>query len=238
MLCPTNEDDAAWSARLEAFLDHVRRPAAIVAGNDELAVQVAEACTRRGWGVGDQVAIVGCDDDPLLCRSSHPALSSIQVPWSAIGAVAARTLQRLVHGKPIPEWQDLAPTGVSLRASTANRLPQDPLLEAVAHRLRQRASLHLGLDGLLAGLPASRSTLERRWRQVHGGTLLAQLRRERITLAQQALDRGLTVEDAARDSGFRTVARLREAFRLVCGVAPATWRRMRHQGGNRARPQA
>ena len=80
-------------------------------------VQVSEACRLADLRVPDDVAIVGVDDDDLLCELARPSLSSVALPSEQIGAEAAALLERLLNRQEAATRPDLASTARGGRAS-------------------------------------------------------------------------------------------------------------------------
>jgi LacI family transcriptional regulator len=75
-----------------------RRPTAIFAANDLLAIGVLTALREAGVVVPRDIALVGYDDIPAAALVS-PALTTMRQDWSAIGAAAAALLlDRLGQG--------------------------------------------------------------------------------------------------------------------------------------------
>ena len=60
-----------------AWLQSLPKPVGIMACNDIRGRQVIEACLRAGLRVPDDVAVVGVDEDHLLCELANPTLSSV-----------------------------------------------------------------------------------------------------------------------------------------------------------------
>lgn len=94
--------DDSFESGIEAgrlLLEISPRPTAIVAGNDEMAVGVLHAAAQAGVQVPSQLSVAGFDDTPLAVRAL-PALTSMRVPWGAMGAEAVR---RIAAGAaPVP----------------------------------------------------------------------------------------------------------------------------------------
>lgn len=74
------------------------RPTAIIACNDEMAAGVLHAAAQSGVTVPERLSVVGFDDTPLAARTLPP-LTSMQVPWQAMGAEAVR---RITSPEPSP----------------------------------------------------------------------------------------------------------------------------------------
>ena len=61
------------------------------------AYHLAEACRSQGLQIPEDVAILGADDDELVCNFSDPPLSSIDQNAYGIGYAAAETLQSMLQ---------------------------------------------------------------------------------------------------------------------------------------------
>lgn len=71
----------------ESLLGGGKRPTAVFAANDNIALGVIAAAHRFGITVGQDLALVGYNDTPLSARLSTP-LSSVRVPLAQIASTA------------------------------------------------------------------------------------------------------------------------------------------------------
>jgi LacI family transcriptional regulator len=94
------------------------RPTAIFAASDELARGAIEAARALGMTVPDDLSIVGFDDTEIA-RIASPPLTTIRQPLQEMGAVALRTVLRLVAGEKIDSNHVELATELVVRASTA-----------------------------------------------------------------------------------------------------------------------
>lgn len=83
-------DEAFAAAR--ALLDRPDRPTAVFCGNDELAMQVYNAAGRLGLSIPDDLSVVGFDDHRLISEGLRPALTTVALPYVAIGRLAVDVL--------------------------------------------------------------------------------------------------------------------------------------------------
>ena len=100
------------------MLDHPDPPTAIVAANDQMALGAYEALRQRGLRVPEDVSVVGFDDLPGA-RWSSPPLTTVHQPLSEMGALAARTVLRLVRGEQLEVPRLELATALVVRESTA-----------------------------------------------------------------------------------------------------------------------
>jgi LacI family transcriptional regulator len=94
------------------------RPTAIFAASDELARGVIEAARSFGMSVPDDLSVVGFDDTEIA-RIASPPLTTVRQPLQEMGAVALRTVLRLVAGEKIDSNHVELATELVVRASTA-----------------------------------------------------------------------------------------------------------------------
>lgn len=73
------------------LLDRVPQLTAIFAHNDYMAIGALRAVHDRGLRVPEDISIIGCDDIDLAGFVT-PALTTVQIPFEALGAAAVRML--------------------------------------------------------------------------------------------------------------------------------------------------
>ena len=76
-------------SRLGTFLAALPKPCGIFAANDLVADLVLHCCRQNGFAVPESIAVVGVDNDKLICENSTPTLTSV-----APGSRSARRYRR------------------------------------------------------------------------------------------------------------------------------------------------
>jgi LacI family transcriptional regulator len=198
----------------------------LFACQDICAAFASEVCRTAGLRVPDDVAILGVDDDDLLCELARPPLSSIRVPSERIGYDASAQLDRLLRGaEPPPDPVRLAPLGVTTRRSSDILATTDPDVRAALAFIRSRPHVPIDVSDVVREATVCRRVLERRFRQEIGRSLGAEIRRTRLERAKQLLtDTHYSVEDIAHLSGCHTVKQLWLLFRRHLGQTPREYR--------------
>jgi DNA-binding LacI/PurR family transcriptional regulator len=95
---PTHDNDD-WREAINSLLDRAEPPTAIVAFNDEVALQVYTVCRARGLQIPRDLSVTGCDDI-LSAQYVHPPLTSVRVPAYEQGRLAMQLLVRTLAGDP------------------------------------------------------------------------------------------------------------------------------------------
>lgn len=94
-----------------------KRPTAIVALNDSMAIGAMRAIQERGLRVGADIAVTGFDDTPLV-QYLTPPLTSIRQPISQVGQHVVSILVRLIENAPAAQTQILLPPRLIVRSSS------------------------------------------------------------------------------------------------------------------------
>ena len=96
-----NTDVLGWEARGELegaaiaeWLQSLPRPLAVFACNDVRGRQIIDACSQSELSVPEEVAVIGVDDDEVICELSNPPLSSVQPDTLRLGYEGAALLGR------------------------------------------------------------------------------------------------------------------------------------------------
>lgn len=211
---------------LIAFLKKLPKPVGLMAANDTVGVKVAGACHEAGLDVPDAVAVVGVDNEDILCQLSATHLSSIPFDREEIGLRAAERLDALMRGL-IAAMPPLAvpPLPVVVRASSDVVIASDPLVRDAMRLIRDKGG-RLGADEVAPGVNSSRRNLERRFRKNTGRGLLEEIHRVRVIAAKRLL-RGtdLPVNKIAAATGFNSPARFSDIFKRYSGASPLEFRR-------------
>jgi LacI family transcriptional regulator len=219
-------DALLHTADLVRWVRDLPRPIGLMACNDVRARQVLTACDEAGIAVPDEIAVVGVDNDEVVCMFCNPPLSSIDQDVQRLGYEAAAMLDRLMRGKSCPQDVVLDLTvQVQSRASTNVLAVADPELREVVRYIRDHACEGLTLDGLVERFSLSRSTLQR-WFARHvrrsPSDEIDRVRLDRIKELMTATD--LPLSEIAYRSGFEHFESMHRLFKTKIGTTPSEYR--------------
>lgn len=216
---------AEWARRLP-------KPAGVLACYDIMAQRLLDACRDARIAVPDEVAVLGVDDDPLLCDLASPPLSSVIPNTRRTGYEAAAILSRLMDGERVPPKAVLIPPlGIHTRQSTDVLALEDRDIAAAVRFVREHACDGATVADLLKAVPLSRRVLESRYRKATGRTPHQDFLRIRIERVKQLLaETDHSLERIADLAGFNHPEYMSVAFKRETGMTPGQYRR-------RARPK-
>jgi LacI family transcriptional regulator len=216
-----------WNDALPRWLASLPRPVGVFASHDPQGVQVSEVCRLSDLRVPDDVAIVGVDDDDLLCELARPSLSSVALPSEQIGVQAAALLERLMAGKRPPRGPlQLPPCGVVVRQSSDILAIAEQDVAAAVRFIRQNGNRPIRVADVLEAVPVSRRGLERQFRTVLRRGIWEEIRRDHLERGKALLTGSeLPMSEVARRAGFSDSRQLSVVFRQETGLTPTAYRR-------------
>ncbi len=212
---------------LGEWLRGLQKPVGVVACNDTRAVQLLNAARECEIEVPDEVAVVGVDNDMILCDLADPPLSSVEHNTRRIGYEAATLLDKMMRGAPPPPEPVLVnPLHVVVRQSSDVTAIRDAEVAAAVRFIREHAHEGINVDHVVATLPISRSALERRFMRGVGRTIKSQINRERIRRIKDLLSHtDYKLSTIADQVGIAHAEYLNVMFKEVVGMTPGAYRK-------------
>jgi len=220
---------AADDEAVEEWLVSLPKPVGLLACYDIRGRQALEACRRAGLSVPDEVAVLGVDDDAVLCGLSSPPLSSVIPDAIGAGRVAAELLEALMRGERLDrdEWL-LPPVGIAMRQSTDVLAIDDEIVTAAMRYIREHACTGIRVADLVRAVGVRRRVLERRFTLRVGHTPHEEIARVQFRRVEQLLaETDLPLATIAARAGFRHPEYMTVAFTRRHGTSPSRWRRAR-----------
>lgn len=216
----------AQNAWLKRTFHALPKPLGVFCYSDYDAAKIETICLEAGYAVPDDIAILGVDNDPLVCENSHIPLSSVRHDLFRVGYEGAALLDRLMHGGKAPAEPILIPPrGIETRASTDSFVASDPVVRSVIKFFKENLGRDIGLRDAAeaAGLPVHK--LKAHFRNVLGEPVYATLSRLRLLEAKRLLAHSdQSVKEIASKTGFCHAQHLNTAFRRSELCTPTAYR--------------
>ena len=217
---------------MAVWLQSLKLPVGIMACDDARAHHLLEACRRLGLQVPEDVAILGVDNDQLMCELCQPPLSSIETGIREVGYEAAATLDRMLTGKQPKRMRTLVPPGkLVARRSTDILTVPDEQVAAALRFIRDHATEPIQVLDVARTVGISRSTLDHHFRQVVGRTAHDEIERVRQNMARSLLENtNWPLRIVAAKSGYRNEQYMCKVLRRALGQTPGQYRNVARHG--------
>jgi LacI family transcriptional regulator len=214
---------------LVAWLESLPKPVGVFAVSDYRARHVLDACEQAGIPSPQQVAVLGVDNEQVICDHVVPRLSSVARNDTLEGYRAAELLHSCLRGDaPADADEPVPPLEVVSRESTAAFAVADTRLKQALEYLLDNVTDPITVEELAEHVDVSRRWLEYAFRDALGETPYQYLQRQRLLLAKRLLteEPEAKVYRIAQRTGFSSVKQLSAAFQRAFGVTPGDYRKL------------
>ena len=209
-----------------ASLRTLPRPCGVFCANDMIAQKVMAEANRLGLRIPHDLAVIGVDDDELICENTRPALTSVLPDFAAAGWTIAACLERLIRGERVAKCT-YGPVAVVKRASTRWTPRDDPKVSRAlqfirAHYLEQS----LRSESVVGVMGCSRRLADLRFREVTGHSIrdeIHELRLERAYALLRNPNQAITPIPAL--CGYASEPFFKRMFKQTTGLTMRDWRK-------------
>lgn len=226
----TLNDNGLWCEELfePNAATRLKRPAAVLAANDDRAFDLVKALAAKRIAIPRQVAILGVDNDILFCENAHPRISSVQPDFKEEGRLAAETLDRMMRGEPPTKNVLLVGAkGIFQRESTTERSHSGHLVQKAVAYIDSHALEGISVTDVVRHLKCSRRLADLRFRELQGRTILDAIMERRLDEVKRLLATTREKMDAiAEVCGYRNPTYLKYLFKKRYGITMRDFRNL------------
>lgn len=217
---------ASEARAIRSWLRKLPKPVAVFCSHDLRAHQVLTLCKSTGIAVPNEVAILGVDDDAILCGFTTPTISSIDPNGFETGREAVRIAREMLRSRKarrIPPCSLVKPLRLIVRESS-EIYPVDPpwLSDALVYITRNAAS-GITPANVFAHIGLSHTAIGQTFRRVLGKSVQDVISKTRLECACRLLETGVSVTEASKRSGFASVQYFCRVFSSAFGKSPLIW---------------
>jgi LacI family transcriptional regulator len=229
-----NQADVAvvvdWRAHMESIsrqITELPKPLAVFTGQDKLAVNLIEVCSKSGILVPDEIAVLGVGNIDFLCECAVVPLSSVDTNLCELGYAAAAQLGKLMDGEIDNHEPPVTVPIKSIinRRSTEAIAVRHPAVAKALELMRSEFSNGLELEAVYACSGITKRGLEKAFQRHVNDSPASVLRRIRLDYAKNRLSQtDLKVESIAAECGYSNSSNLSNAFSREIGMSPQEYR--------------
>ena len=228
---PSSITRPARDGYLDGLVPWVRalpKPVGLLAACDDLARQMLELFVAAGIRVPEDVAVLGIDNESLICDNTQPPLTSIQPHFEEEGYQAARLLDAMMTNDGVQPVTVLCGVShVSERHSTRPVSQAGMLIQKALSFIQANASCDIGVDDVVRHLKVSRRLADLRFREVCGKSIMSTIRDVRLDhVAKLLRESDLLIGEIARCCGYANENGLRNQFKAKFKMSMYDYRKV------------
>lgn len=210
------------------WLKSLPKPAAVMAVHDIRATHVLEAAVNTEIKVPEAVAVIGVDNDELLCDFTEPRLTSVFPDHVHEGELAAAELKRaLSRNECLNRTRTIRSKKKSIveRGSTANISPAAHLVDTAQTYIARNAVKGISVRDVVKHLGVSRRLADLRFRECTGKTILETIQEVKLEELKRILTISAdTIKKITRSCGFNDEIHAKHLFKRKFGMTMREWR--------------
>lgn len=200
----------------------------LFACNDDCGKLVSVACQSAGIIVPDDVAILGVDNDEMICLPNDPPLSSIALDFENAGFQAASLLDKIMKGEDKSASQRIVlhSINVEIRQSTDTFAVSDPEVALALRFIRDNSRRAICVPDVVDKVCMSRRGLEYRFKAVLSRSInkvIRELRTEQVSA--MLIETNLSISQIAYKLGFTDIEHISRYFRSNKEITPTEFRK-------------
>jgi LacI family transcriptional regulator len=218
-----------WSnsyMQLDDWLSSLPKPVGLLACDDNFALQISGICKINGIQIPEEIALLGVDNDELICNLSDPPISSIVLDAEKGGYEAGRLIDRYIKsGKKDSFNIVIKPTRFELRASTEKYDISNQYISKVVNYINDNLISEITVEELVQLTPFSRRYLEVKFKEEMNVPIYQFILQGRIEyLSCLLLTTNRSLIDLAIESGFNDGKNISRLFKKIKGCTPTEFR--------------
>ena len=212
------------------WLKTVPKPVGLLACNDDRGQHILEVCKRLGFRVPEDVAVIGVDNDPMICDIGDPPLTSIALNVESAGYEAAKLLNQMINHQKIKGQQiNVSPTHIVQRQSTDLLAVDDPEVAAAIRFIKENAKNKILVKDVVKTTRISRRALEQRFRETIHRSIYDEIRQVRVEwISKLLIETELPISHISSLFNFTDVEHISRYFKKEKGIGLREFRKL-HQ---------
>ena len=216
---------------LKKLLRELPIPTALLAENDDCAVELITATLNTGLKIPEEVVVLGVNNDALRCEFAPVPISSIDENMAGVGFAAAELLDAIFHGRPVKSSPLLLPPlRVVPRRSTDYMAIGDKVVAELLTQLSLRYTEPINADIASSWAPLSKRHLHALFKRETGRSVFDYITELRLRRAEELLaGTDLKLQSVAERSGLSGDHQLIRAFKKKHGKTPEQYRQFAHR---------
>ena len=212
---------------LSKWLSALPKPTAVMAVHDLRAIHVIEAAAMANIRIPRDLALIGVDNDELLCDTAEPTLTSIAPDHIRLGELAAEALNGLLNGTNLHHSLTIRSSAKTIveRQSAKPVTPATRLVQQASAFIRRNALKGISAVDVVNHLGVSRRLADARFRQFTGQSILAAILKMRLDEVKRRLrDTDTPIAKITAACGFKGENYAKKLFRSRFGMSMRAWR--------------
>ena len=211
---------------LNNWLKKLPKPIAVLCCNDDFGQILINSCSMAAIKVPHEIAILGIDNDELICNITSPNLSSISRNHSKTASSVCSILDEMMNGTRMHRhFISTEAVEVMERASTDTVSTGDSDVAEAITFISSNIRLPITVNDVAAVGNFSVRVLNSRFKKLTGNTIHQEIQFRKLSMFKQLLKQNLSIKEIAFELGFQDISHVSRWFSHLEGTSPLEWKK-------------
>lgn len=202
-------------SNISKWLSELPKPIGVMACNDDRGQHVLEACKLAEINVPEEIAVIGVDNDTLICDLCDPPLTSIALNTVDAGYKSAKLMDKLMSGEKMKGQIILvSPTHVVRRQSTDIFAINDQNIINALSFIKENFKNKISVSDIIKVTSLSRRSFENRFHKIIGRSIMEEVRRQRVEqITKLLIETDMSISEIASTFNFTEIEHISRYFK-------------------------
>ncbi len=222
----TEQQDDESRMKVTQWLQQLPKPIALFCCDDAHALFISETCKITKIRIPEEIALLGVDNDELMCNISDPPISSIELGIEKGGYMLGKLIDKQLKKEYNGNFNlVINPIRIELRQSTEKYNIEDPYILEVVRYIDSHYNSNLSIETVLYDIPLSRRNFEIKFKRVMSVSIYQYILICRCNrLAELLLTTNLPLRDLSIEAGFKDYNNVARIFKKYKNCSPSEYR--------------
>ena len=211
------------------WIKDLPKPIGIFACNDDRGLQILDVCKLINLKVPEDVAVIGVDNDLMVCEFGYPPLSSIALNIESAGFEAAKLLDKMMSsGNKMKGRKIIATSNIIVQRQSSDILAvNDKEVAQAIQFIKNNVKNKIRIKDMLRTAGIGRRALEKRFRNTIHRTIYHEIQQVRIeSILKLLIETDLPISQITSLYNFTDVEHISRFFKKEKGMSLREYRKI------------
>lgn len=211
------------------WIKDLPKPIGIFACNDDRGLHILEVCKLMNLKVPEDVAVIGVDNDLMVCEFGDPPLSSIALNLESAGFEAAKLLDKMMSsGNKMKGREIIATSNIIVQRQSSDILAlNDKEVAQAIQFIKGNAKNKILIKDMLRTIGIGRRALEKRFRNTIHKTIYHEIQQVRIeSISKLLIETDLPISQIISLYNFTDAEHISRFFKKEKGMSMREYRKI------------
>ena len=211
------------------WIKSLPKPVGIFACNDDRGQHILELCKLLRLKVPEEVAVLGVDNDPMVCEFGDPPLSSIALNTESAGFEVAKLLDKMMKSRKKISNEQIIVTSSNVvqRQSTDILAMVDEDVKLAIKYIKDNSNNIIFIKDVVDAVGIGRKALQKKFKDAIHRSIYSEIQQIRSeSISKMLIETNLSISQIASLFNFTDVEHISRFFKKEKGIGMREFRKI------------